>query len=188
MKGSYMKTPTNEQGSAHLIIIIVLVVALLGALGFIAWQNFFNKDDIATQSQTQSQSDATTEETEQTDQTELSQIETGTISGSLTYPSEMIPEDVVIYAENIETGEQFSTNEHITGDNYQYGSGYQLAVPAGTYYVYGERTSVPDWKAYYNKYITCGVSVECTDTTKIEVVVTANQATTDITVGDWWSN
>lgn len=34
----------NERGEAMTIITIVLVVALLGALGFIAWQNFGKKD------------------------------------------------------------------------------------------------------------------------------------------------
>jgi len=38
-----MKTRTSEQGSAHLIIIIVLIVALVGTLGFVFWQNFVNK-------------------------------------------------------------------------------------------------------------------------------------------------
>jgi cytoskeletal protein RodZ len=33
----------NQQGSAHLIIIIALVVVVLGALGVIFWQNFMNK-------------------------------------------------------------------------------------------------------------------------------------------------
>jgi len=30
----------SQSGSAHLVVIIVLVVALLGALGFVFWQNF----------------------------------------------------------------------------------------------------------------------------------------------------
>ncbi len=34
----------KQQGSAHVIIVVVLVVALLGALGFIFWQNFIAKD------------------------------------------------------------------------------------------------------------------------------------------------
>jgi hypothetical protein len=39
-----MKSRILEKGSsAHIVIIIVLVVALLGALGFVFWQNFVNK-------------------------------------------------------------------------------------------------------------------------------------------------
>lgn len=40
-----MKRKITQAGSAHIIIIIVLVVALLGTLGFVFWQNFINKTD-----------------------------------------------------------------------------------------------------------------------------------------------
>jgi hypothetical protein len=33
----------SQKGSAHVIIITVLVAALIGALGFVFWQNFINK-------------------------------------------------------------------------------------------------------------------------------------------------
>ncbi len=33
----------NQSGSAHVIIIAILAVALIGALGFLFWQNFINK-------------------------------------------------------------------------------------------------------------------------------------------------
>ena len=36
---------TKQKGSAHVIIIAGLVLLLLGALGFIFWQNFINKSD-----------------------------------------------------------------------------------------------------------------------------------------------
>ncbi len=39
-----MKTNQSESGSVHLIITVVLVVTLLGALGFIFWQNVINAD------------------------------------------------------------------------------------------------------------------------------------------------
>jgi hypothetical protein len=34
---------SSQKGSTHVIIIVILVVALLGALGFVFWQNFMNK-------------------------------------------------------------------------------------------------------------------------------------------------
>jgi hypothetical protein len=34
---------SKQTGSAHTVIIIVLVLALLGVLGFVFWQNFVNK-------------------------------------------------------------------------------------------------------------------------------------------------
>lgn len=44
----------NQQGSAHLIIIIALVVVVLGALGVVFWQNFANKSDSASDASTKS--------------------------------------------------------------------------------------------------------------------------------------
>jgi hypothetical protein len=37
-------TSRKQTGSAHIVIIIILVVALLGALGFVLYQNLSNKD------------------------------------------------------------------------------------------------------------------------------------------------
>lgn len=39
-----IKHLSNQAGSAHVVITITLVVALIGALGFIAWQNLVAKD------------------------------------------------------------------------------------------------------------------------------------------------
>jgi len=36
---------TRQSGSAHIIIIIFLVLALVAALGWIFWQNFVSKDE-----------------------------------------------------------------------------------------------------------------------------------------------
>jgi hypothetical protein len=61
-----MKTEHKQSGSAHVVIVVVLVVALLGALGFIFYQNFIAKkdasDSVATQpdSVTQATSEVTT--------------------------------------------------------------------------------------------------------------------------------
>lgn len=40
MKGNIVKNKKYQSGSAHLIIVFVLVLALLGALGFVVWRNF----------------------------------------------------------------------------------------------------------------------------------------------------
>lgn len=39
-----IKTSLNQKGSAHVVIIVILVVALIGALGFVFWQNFMKND------------------------------------------------------------------------------------------------------------------------------------------------
>jgi len=42
-----MKTHTTQRGSAHAIVIILLVLALSGTLGFVFYQNFIGKKDEA---------------------------------------------------------------------------------------------------------------------------------------------
>lgn len=48
-KGHHMKTQQN--GFAHAFLIIGLVVALIGALGFVFWQNFIYKEPVATKTE-----------------------------------------------------------------------------------------------------------------------------------------
>ncbi len=55
-----MKTRVSQTGSAHIVIVIILVVALLGALGFILWQNIINPKSATETVQT-----STTTETEE---------------------------------------------------------------------------------------------------------------------------
>ncbi|MBC7943476.1 hypothetical protein H7X68_03195 [Candidatus Saccharibacteria bacterium] len=38
----------KQQGSAHLVIVVILVLALLGSLGFIFWQNVIKKDVVSS--------------------------------------------------------------------------------------------------------------------------------------------
>jgi hypothetical protein len=45
-----LKSSQTQTGSAHAVISIVLAVGLLGALGFIFWQNFINKDETKMES------------------------------------------------------------------------------------------------------------------------------------------
>ena len=53
-----MKQRQLQRGSAHAVIIIVLVVALLGALGYIYWQNFVGNQQTNGQTDTKTTTDA----------------------------------------------------------------------------------------------------------------------------------
>lgn len=76
-----MKSRISQQGStAHIVIVVVLVVALLGALGFIFWQNFIKQED-TSQVQTPQSS-----ETVQDEPTEDGETVSQTLDGyTLTY-------------------------------------------------------------------------------------------------------
>ena len=177
-----IKNSSLQKGNAQIIIIVILVVALLAALGFVLWQNL-TQDDKDASKHTQTTQVASENEQKASDAVES----TGIITGSLTYPSGYIPPNIVIHATNIDTGEEYTTTEHLSGDEYLYGTGYRLEVPVGRYNVYGTLADIPDFKAYYNEFVKCGIKVECTDKSNIEVLVEVDKDTPDVMVGDWWS-
>lgn len=168
-----MKQYKTQSGSAQLIIIIVLILSLFGLLGFIYWQNFMQPKPTITQ-----------------DTETVKTITTGTIEGSLAYPSESIPNSTIIYAVNIESGKEYSV-KYSDISTVSMGK-YKIEVPAGDYYVYSVVPEFNDMnnvqhKAYYNQFILCGMSVECTDTSKIAIKVNSGDTVSNITVGDWWN-
>ena len=100
---------------------------------------------------------------------------TATIVGSLSYPSDQIPTDLKVCAENIATKAEICTRKHIERKN---GTFYELRVPPGRYHVYAQHTdpsldyseSQPmDYRAYYSDFVTCGLSVSCPSHRPIEV-------------------
>lgn len=40
-----IKNSSKETGSAHVVIIVILIVAIIGALGFVVWKNFLDTPD-----------------------------------------------------------------------------------------------------------------------------------------------
>jgi len=39
-----IKNSQNQTGSAHVVVVVILVAAVIGLLGFVFWQNFISKD------------------------------------------------------------------------------------------------------------------------------------------------
>ncbi|MFH1509089.1 MAG: hypothetical protein ABIE68_02920 [bacterium] len=161
----------NSRGGAMLIIVILVLILLLGLALF--WY-FYIRADVSSK--------ADVSETK------------GTITGSLGYPSEAIPTNMMICAVERDTVEEYCTAEQITDDAYTYGKGYSLVVPEGVYYVYsyvptlddfGEE--VIDYKAYYSDFVTCGQSYECEDHEPIEIVVTAGTIYSEVDPIDWYA-
>lgn len=110
----------------------------------------------------------------------------GTIEGSLAFPSQGIPKDMKVCAQNWISNEVICTSTHIEDPKYTYGVGYKLEVPTGEYYVYAEVSTFENYKAYYNKYVTCGLKYECTDTTPIIVKISAGETASKIDPQDWY--
>jgi len=115
-----------------------------------------------------------------------SSISTAIIEGSLGYPSDFIPLDMKICAENNKTGEEYCTVEHIKDEKYIYGEGYQITVPHGDYLVYATIPRMQDQKAYYSEFVTCGIRAECPSHKPILISVEKGDAITNIDPMDWY--
>lgn len=118
----------------------------------------------------------------------------GVIEGSLSYPSEFIPPDMTICAENLTTQKRFCTNKHLKGRKYTYKVGYKLTLPPGDYHVYAflpdpakyGATYPKDYRAYYSEFVKCGMNVNCKSRAPIVVKVKSGDILKGIDPMDWY--
>lgn len=110
----------------------------------------------------------------------------GTVVGSISYPSESIPEGLTVCAENASTKRPYCTSEQVKDSKFTYGVGYKLSLPEGVYTIYA---TVPEneTKAYYSEYVTCGLRSECTSHLPIEINVKAGSILNSIDPQDWYA-
>ncbi len=110
---------------------------------------------------------------------------TGSIAGTLSYPSEYIP-PLRVVAFNVATGQAYYV------DTAEYQGDFQIdGLPPGTYhvvaYVLGGQGLPSGFGGGYTRAVPCGLSVECTDHTLLDVVVVAGQVTRDVRPWDWYA-
>lgn len=107
----------------------------------------------------------------------------GLLEGSLSFPSDHIPPTQVCAVE-VSTRQRFCTEGRQVGAQFQYGVGYRLAVPPGTYHVFAQ---VGDWTAPYSQAVPCGLRITCQDHRPIAVKVEAGQMRSSVDPTDWFS-
>lgn len=107
---------------------------------------------------------------------------TGSVSGRLGYPSEMVP-PLRIVAFNILTGEYYWQNTVLNQMNYRF-----EALPVGTYHVLAYLIDNPTRTFYaaYSNFVTCGYLESCTDHSLVSVEVKAGMETTNVDPNDWY--
>jgi hypothetical protein len=118
----------------------------------------------------------------------------GVIEGSLSYPSEFIPPDMTICAENLATKKIYCTNKHLKAKKYQYKAGYKLEAPPGDYHVYAYLPDPArygagyskDYRAYYSEFVKCGMSADCPSHAPIVVKVKGGETVSGIDPMDWY--
>lgn len=180
--------------SMHKTTIFLSVVLLLAmiAMGAYVWQNEQDKKALleqfsATPPPTPIEIPSTlTPDLEEpiTTSTETP-TSAGTITGSISFPSETIP-DMEVCAENQTTKQEICTSDMLKETEYTFGFGYKLEVPAGTYHVYAKLPN-DSYKAYYNDFVDCGLKAECTSHNPIKVNVSEGSTVTGVDPQDWYN-
>ena len=163
---------------------IILLVIIIGLLGFIAW-NFVQQSNKGNDDTTTTSSAKTTSPSPSP-----KAIEYGLIKGKASYPSDHLPEDETVCAENItdKTAKPVCVNVGETQT-----INYELKVPVGDYYVYSETNGFMNdhQKAYYNEFVKCGLDYSCPEsghTQYIKVSVAKDAVVTGVDPGDWYAN
>lgn len=108
--------------------------------------------------------------------------ETGAISGSLGFPSEYIP-PLRVVAFDIDSQDYYYVDTvHDQAD-------YQITdLPPGTYHVVAYvREEGPDIPGAYTEFVTCGQTVDCTDHSLIDVVVSPGAVTEGVDPIDFYA-
>lgn len=108
---------------------------------------------------------------------------TGHVSGYLIYPSEFIPEEMGVCAQDTSSPLLITCVKQSKNTKFKTGVGYDMDLAPGTYYIY---SSLGDQKAFYTEFVTCGLQASCKSHTKIPVVVTAGSVQDNILPHDWY--
>jgi hypothetical protein len=199
-----MMPPRRTRSGGHMIVKLLMTLFLVGALataGFFYWQHTqeqANREQLMTE---------VTELNSKIEQLQASptpmpspiptpipspspspspDITPGTITGKLSYPSEMSPKQRICAVNQ-------TTQIETCTENYQ-GMTYKLLVPAATYQVYATLAPTPEngdaalkTKAYYSEFVTCGLKYGCPSHKPIDIVVKAGETVQNIDPGDWYA-
>ncbi|WP_162888026.1 hypothetical protein [Sphingomonas mesophila] len=102
------------------------------------------------------------------------------ITGTVSYPSDVPPEDIEVCAETSKDRRQVLC---VPADA---GSKFSLPLAPGNYLVFA-RSKQNKIRAYYTPAVSCGLSLYCEDHEPIVVKVTEGQVTSGIDPGDWFN-
>ena len=103
----------------------------------------------------------------------------GTITGKLTFPSSYLPDDLLVCAQKV-------SSKEVTCKGGFEGTRYSIDLDPGSYFVWSQTNGMQGYRAFYTVAVPCGLTVECTDHTPLEVELGAGQTLEDIDPGDWY--
>jgi hypothetical protein len=111
---------------------------------------------------------------------QVEEIDNGTVTGSVCYPSEFIPE-MTLYFEELTRGD-LAYQSHPEGQD-----SYSIILPPGTYVAYAYPLDGKGLGGMYSQAVVCGLGAECTDHTPVIFEVKPGQETSGVNICDWYS-
>ncbi len=162
----------------YLYLILTLIFAALLGIGFLLYRNLQVTKISVTEN--------VNKMIDETDDTGTVLVESngykepmGIISGKICYASESIP-PLVLYFENVETGDITSLETELNQGN------YEIELAPGNYKAYAYVKGIDDNPGGYTEAVTCGLSVDCEDHNLIEFEVKDKELTSNIDICDWY--
>ena len=134
--------------------VLFLALVISNAAWYVAYQSVNNRLDVANAT-------LGTHNSPSPSATASPSPAKGTIAGNVGFPAGTAPAQTICAVSNMDATLKFCV-DHPGGNSLA----YQLAVPAGSYTVYSSlKASQGDYKttykAYYDKFVTCGSSSNC---------------------------
>jgi len=175
----------NQKGFSALQVLLILVV--VGLVGFVGWHVWHQNTKTSTAPKVPQTS---TKPGASNKNVKPPAPKYGIIKGQASYPSEGLPADEEICAQNINVSSAAPICVNVgkaPTTNYT----YTLELPVADYYVYAQTAKLPNYKAYYDEFSKCGNSVNCPAAGHkqyIKVTVTAGAVVQNVDPGDWYAN
>lgn len=172
----------NSRESGFGLVEGLLVVVVIALLGFVGW-SFMQYGEVE---RAKNQPPATSSPVPDPESIDIEKTY-GTIKGTASYPSEALPEDEEVCAQNMDNP---SMQPYCVIVGRQRTASYELKVPAGPYHVYAQTSQLPGYKAYYNEFSKCGNSVDCPPeghTQYIRVFVKPGEVVEGVDPSDWYA-
>ena len=111
---------------------------------------------------------------------QIDEMDNGTVTGSVCFPSESIPE-MTLYFEELTRGDLAYQSHPQDQDS------YSIILPPGTYIAYAYPENDPVAGGMYSQAVVCGLGAECTDHAPLIFEVKPGEETGNVGICDWYS-
>ncbi|MGW8227106.1 MAG: hypothetical protein ACWGOY_15295, partial [Anaerolineales bacterium] len=111
---------------------------------------------------------------------QVAEFDNGTVTGSVCFPSESIPE-MTLYFNELTRGDLAYQSQPEGQDS------YSIILPPGTYIAYAYTLDDKGLGGMYSQAVVCGLGAECTDHTPVIFEVKPGEETSGVNICDWYS-